>query len=104
MASETPPGRGLIVGWYDRRRFTEMFNTVVLSGEHGVRKPEPAIYQIAVGKIGLPAERLVFVDDLGGNLKAARALGMTTARHIDAATTIPQLEQLLAVRVRDVVP
>lgn len=82
---------------YDRRRFSEMFDLLVISGELGVRKPEPAIYEIAVEKIGLPPEQLVFVDDLGGNLRPARDMGMATVLHVDAATTIPQLEELLGV-------
>lgn len=92
------------VNWYDRRRWTEMFDTVVVSGEHRLRKPEPAIYRIVVEQIGLAPAELVFVDDLGGNLKPARALGMTTVRHIDAATTIPELERLLGAHIRDVGP
>jgi putative hydrolase of the HAD superfamily len=40
----------------------------------------------------------VFVDDLGGNLKPAKALGMTTIRHKRAAETIPELERLLLPR------
>jgi epoxide hydrolase-like predicted phosphatase len=85
--------------WYDRRRWAQMFDQVVVSGEHGVRKPEPAIYQIAVDKIGLAPDELVFVDDLGGNLKPARAMGIATVRHIDAATTVRQLEDVLGVAV-----
>jgi len=90
--------------WYDRRRWAELFDAVVVSGEHGVRKPEPAIYRIAVERIGLAPEELVFVDDLGGNLKPARAMGMSTVRHIDSAATIAELERLLGMHVRDVVP
>jgi len=87
------------VEWYDRRRWGEMFDSVVVSGEHGVRKPEPAIYRIVVDKIGLAPEELVFVDDLGGNLKPARTIGIATVRHVDTATTLRQLEDLLGVAV-----
>lgn len=79
---------------YDRSRWGGMFDVTVLSCEHGVRKPDPAIYEIALHEIGLPASECVFVDDLGGNLKPARALGMTTIRHTDAATTVSELEAI----------
>jgi epoxide hydrolase-like predicted phosphatase len=79
---------------YARQRFTELFDAVVISGEVGLRKPDPAIYTLAAQRLGVAAERIAFVDDIGGNLKPARALGMTTVLHRDAATTIRELERL----------
>jgi len=69
---------------------------VVISSEVGLRKPDPAIYELGAREIGLPPEACVFVDDLGGNLKPAAALGMATIKHVDAASTIAQLRELLA--------
>ncbi len=86
---------------YDRSTFPELFDADVISGEVGMRKPDPAIYALAAERMGLPAEEIVFVDDLPGNLKPARALGMATVHHRRAATTIPELEGLLGVRLRD---
>jgi putative hydrolase of the HAD superfamily len=82
---------------YDRARFDELFDVLVISGEEGVRKPEPEIYVLAAERMGLAPEALVFVDDIPGNLKPARALGMATVHHIAAATTIAELEALLGV-------
>ena len=82
---------------YDRSRFAELFDVLVISGEEGVRKPSPELYEIAVERMALAAEELVFVDDLPCNLKPARALGMATVHHADAAATIAQLEELLGV-------
>lgn len=84
---------------YDRSRWPEMFDAVVVSGEHGIHKPEPAIYRVALEALGLPAGECVFVDDVGANLKPARAMGMATVKHADAASTIAELERLLGVRV-----
>ena len=67
----------------------------MLSGEIGIRKPDPAIYVLATERVGVAAERCVFVDDLGGNLKPAKALGMTTIRHVNASDTVAQLKRLL---------
>jgi epoxide hydrolase-like predicted phosphatase len=85
---------------YDRDSFERYFDTWVISHEVGLRKPDPEIYALAVEKLGLPAEDCVFVDDLGGNLKPAAAIGMATIKHTHAGETIPQLEELLGVPLR----
>jgi epoxide hydrolase-like predicted phosphatase len=85
---------------YDRALLTELFDAWVISGEVGMRKPDPAIYALAAERVGLPPEALVYVDDLPGNLKPARALGMATVVHRDAAETLPELEALLGVALR----
>jgi epoxide hydrolase-like predicted phosphatase len=73
----------------------DLFDVVVLSGDLGIRKPDPEIYAVAVERLGVIPERCVFVDDLGGNLKPAKALGMTTIRHEATFDTIAQLNRLL---------
>jgi len=82
---------------YDHASLNELFDAVVISGKVGVRKPDPAIYELAAEELGLPAAHVVFVDDLRGNLKPARALGMATVHHTTADETIPQIEALLGV-------
>ena len=85
---------------YDRARFGELFDVLVISGEIGIRKPAPEIYALAAERLGRPPERCVFVDDLAGNLKPARAIGMATVLHRDAGTTIAELEEHLGVSLR----
>jgi putative hydrolase of the HAD superfamily len=85
---------------YDRTRFAELFDAVVISGEIGIRKPAPEIYALAAERVGRPPERCVFVDDLAGNLKPARAIGMATVLHRDAETTLAELEEHLGVSLR----
>ncbi len=85
---------------YDRASWEELFDVTVISGEVGIRKPDPAIYALAAEKLGLPAAACVFVDDLPGNLKPARALGMATVHHRSAAATVAELEALLGVPLR----
>jgi epoxide hydrolase-like predicted phosphatase len=87
-------------GRYDRSQFPELFDGTVISGEVGVRKPEPRIYALAAEAIGLEPSDCVFVDDLAGNLKPARELGMATVHHVTAEQTVPELERLLDVRLR----
>ena len=74
----------------------DLFDEIVLSGDLGIRKPDPRIYAEAVERAGVPPAQCIFVDDIGGNLKPARALGMTTIRHVAAASTVPELKRLLS--------
>jgi putative hydrolase of the HAD superfamily len=87
-------------GRYDRSQFPELFDGTVISGEVGIRKPDPRIYALGAQAIGLEPSQCVFVDDLPGNLKPARELGMATVHHTSAEETVPQLEDLLGVRLR----
>ncbi|MFL5819587.1 MAG: HAD family hydrolase [Solirubrobacteraceae bacterium] len=87
-------------GRYDRSQFPQLFDGTVISGEVGVRKPEPRIYAMGAEAIGLAPEQCVFVDDLPGNLKPARELGMATVHHVCAGRTVPELERALGVRLR----
>jgi epoxide hydrolase-like predicted phosphatase len=87
-------------GRYDRSQFPVLFDGVVISAEVGVRKPDPRIYELGAKAIGLEPADCVFVDDIPGNLKPARDLGMATVHHTGADETVPQLERLLGVRLR----
>jgi epoxide hydrolase-like predicted phosphatase len=82
---------------YDEQLLSELFDALVISGEVGIRKPDPGIYELALERVGRPARRCVFVDDLPGNLKPARELGMATVHHRAAETTLPELEELLGI-------
>jgi len=84
-------------GRYDRSQFPALFDGTVISGEVGLRKPDPEIYRMGAEAIGLDPADCVFVDDLPGNLKPARAIGMATVHHRSAAETVPELERLLGV-------
>jgi epoxide hydrolase-like predicted phosphatase len=82
---------------YDRALLARLFDAVVISGEVGMRKPTPAIYELAARRVGLPPRQCVFVDDLPFNLDPAAELGMATVHHTSAPETIAQLERLLGV-------
>ncbi|MDA0632828.1 HAD family phosphatase [Nonomuraea sp. MCN248] len=85
---------------YERDGWDEVFDAVVISGEVGMRKPEPRIFHHALGLIGQPGESCVFIDDIEANILAARALGMAGIHHRDADTTIGELESLLRLPLR----
>lgn len=73
------------------------FDHVVESSKVGVRKPELRFYEIACGLVGASPDECVFLDDLGINLKPARAMGMTTIKVTDADSAISQLETVLGI-------
>jgi putative hydrolase of the HAD superfamily len=85
---------------YPRDDWDEVFDAVVISGEVGMRKPEPRIFEHALGRIGLAGAECVFVDDIEANIDAARALGIAGIHHRDAATTIAELETVLRLALR----
>lgn len=72
-----------------------MFDVVVESAVVGVRKPEPRIFEIACEQLGITPPEAVFLDDLGANLKGARALGMTTIKVDHTMSAIEELERAL---------
>jgi epoxide hydrolase-like predicted phosphatase len=82
---------------YPRARFDGIFDATVISGEVGLRKPDPAIYRLATERLGVEARECVFVDDHPGHLKAAQEEGMTTVLHRAPAQTIAELRVLLGV-------
>ena len=68
-----------------------LFDVIVESSVEGVRKPDPRIYEIACGRMDIAPETCVFLDDLGINLKPAKALGMTTIKVIEEDQAIRDL-------------
>lgn len=73
----------------------EMFDEVVESSVVGVRKPEPRFYEIACERLGVRPGECVFLDDLGINLKPARAMGMTTIKVDDPAEALDELSAVV---------
>jgi len=82
---------------YPRADFPGLFDTVVLSGEVGMRKPEKEIFFHAAATLGLAPAECVFIDDMEANVAAAQACGMTGVLHTETATTARALQDLLGV-------
>ncbi len=76
------------------------FDVVVESSRAGVRKPDPAIYELVCGELAIEPPEAVFLDDLGINLKPARAMGMTTIKVTDPAQAIADLEDVVGFALR----
>jgi putative hydrolase of the HAD superfamily len=75
----------------------EAVDVVVESSRVGCRKPEPRFYELALAEIGVAADEAVFLDDLGVNLRPARALGMATIKVVDPDAAMDELGALLGV-------
>jgi putative hydrolase of the HAD superfamily len=78
-----------------RAELRELFHVFIESSVVGLRKPDPRIYELTCRQLGVAPTRTVFLDDIGGNLKAARALGMTTIKVEDPRVALRELGVVL---------
>lgn len=78
-----------------------LFHVVVESSKIGVRKPDPRFYEVACELLDVKPEACVFLDDLGINLKPARAMGMTTIKVLGVAQALDDLEAVVGFSLRD---
>jgi putative hydrolase of the HAD superfamily len=68
-----------------------LFDAVLESRVLGVRKPDPRFYELACEALDVHPDESVFLDDLGVNLKPARALGMHTIKVTDPGEALAEL-------------
>ena len=87
--------RGMAVG-----EVLRLFDVVVESSVVGLRKPDPRFYELACRELGIEPARAVFLDDLGVNLKPARAMGMATIKVLDPDAALDELQELLGIPLR----
>ncbi len=76
------------------------FDVVVESAREGLRKPDPRIYELTCERLGVAPVEAVFLDDLGVNLKSARALGMATIKVTGTGSALVELETILGFSLR----
>ena len=70
-----------------------LFDHVIESAKIGLRKPDPRIYRMMTEALNVDPATCVYLDDLGVNLKPARAMGMTTIKVVSSAQAIAELEK-----------
>jgi putative hydrolase of the HAD superfamily len=93
-----------IVGMDEDNRFPDLlslFDPIVESSKVGVRKPDPRFYEMACELAEVEPTEVVFLDDLGVNLKPARELGMTTIKVTDPAVALADLEAVVGFPLAD---
>lgn len=72
-----------------------MFYSVIMSNEVGLKKPNPAIYQLCLQQLGMTPQQAIFIDDRPVNINGARAIGMSGIVHTNWETTRDILEEWL---------
>jgi epoxide hydrolase-like predicted phosphatase len=80
---------------YPRARIDALLDPVVISGEVGLRKPHAAIYELALDRLDVPADRVLFIDDAELNVLGARAVGLQALLHLDHPSTRAALAELV---------
>ncbi|WP_338704299.1 HAD-IA family hydrolase (plasmid) [Streptomyces sp. Q6] len=89
---------------YQGYALNRLFDAVVLSHRHGVRKPDPDIYRLLLTRLGVTAEECVFVDDTAQHLAPAAAMGFTTVHAQEPARTVAAIEAALGIPLVGVTP
>lgn len=77
----------------ERYEFLTWFSDILVSGVEKLKKPDPAIYQLALDRFGLVAEKTLFIDDNARNVAAAQAMGIPSHRF----TSPEDLRELLKI-------
>lgn len=85
---------------YDRALLRDLVDTVVISAEVGLMKPQREIYLLAAERLEARPADCIMIDDLPHHVDAAAALGMTGLLHESAAGTVTALERLLGLELR----
>jgi putative hydrolase of the HAD superfamily len=88
-------------GGRDLSGVLNLFDVILESSKAGVRKPDPRFYERACAELDIEPREAVFLDDLGVNLKPARAMGMTTIKVVDPDAALAALEAAVGFPVRD---
>jgi epoxide hydrolase-like predicted phosphatase len=83
------------------RALAKGFDVFVESSVEGLRKPDPRIYQLTCERLGISPSEAAFLDDIGSNLKSARALGMTTIKVDTPEQALKELGAVIGLALGD---
>ncbi len=92
---DSADGRALYV-----REVMALFDHVIESARIGIRKPDPRIYEMMCAALNVAPSACIFLDDLGVNLKPARAMGMHTIKVQSATQALAELEDATGLKLR----
>jgi putative hydrolase of the HAD superfamily len=81
------------------REIMEMFDHLIESSKIGIRKPNPRIYEMMCETLTVDPAACIYLDDLGMNLKPAKAMGMATIKVESGPQAIAELEKLLDMKL-----
>lgn len=97
---------GLLSNYNDEARslwttvypFIQQFDTVIISAEVGLMKPDPRIYHLAVEQLGVKPKESLFIDDFIENVEAAQKIGLPAIHYTDPEAVQVQLAALTGVK------
>ncbi len=92
VLSNSPAG---LTQWLADWEMLDLFDVVVCSGDEGVVKPDPAVFELTLTRLGVAAEEAVFIDDSLGHVAAAQALGFHGIHFTTAQALASELHDLL---------
>jgi FMN phosphatase YigB (HAD superfamily) len=90
-------GKDSAVKFFDAEAREKLFDEVVISGEVGMIKPHPEIYEYACTRLGVDVSEAVFVDDVETNCEGARQAGLQAIRYESNAQIMDALNRLLQI-------
>jgi epoxide hydrolase-like predicted phosphatase len=79
----------------ERWHFEDAFDTMIISAEVKLVKPDPRIFQLALDRLGVEASQTIFIDDMQRNVEGARAMGLQGIRFQTPKQMRFDLEQLI---------
>lgn len=88
-------GRGWIDDFFDKHQLHDLFDAVVLSGEEGIAKPHPRIYELIAERLGVKPSECVMIDDLPENCAGADAAGMRSIFYVSNEQCLDELSALI---------
>ena len=83
------------------RALKDLFDVFVESSVEGLRKPDPRIYELVCARLSISPNEAVFLDDIGYNHKAARAMGMQTIKVVTPEQALGELATILGIALLD---
>ena len=75
--------------------FLDIFDESIFSCEVGKRKPDPTIFKIILGKMGISAENVIFIDDMQINVEGAKSAGLHAIQYKDTLSVISAVKSIL---------
>jgi epoxide hydrolase-like predicted phosphatase len=95
VLSNSPPN---LAQWLADWGILDLFDVVVCSGDEGVAKPDPAIFELALERLDVAPQEAVFIDDYPGHVKAAHSFGLHAIHFTTAQALESELDELLVKR------
>ena len=92
VLSNNPPG---LAEWLSDWEILDLFDVVYCSGDEGMAKPDPAVFNVTLKRLGTLPHQAIFIDDTIGHVKAARSLGLNGVLFTKSALLAKELNRLL---------